>query len=175
MSLRIAALEKGKPGKKSRAQLLGLVPKLVYDDGRTKQSFKDETDINKIMQRFSVTGTISHLAKWKGVYADFSDFDFMEQEQKLTRGAEIFAELPAEIRREFGQSAAAFFAYVNNPANADDLRKNLPALAEPGRQIPLTSPRNADTEAAVAAASEPASVDLQKTPAKPETTPPASS
>ena len=35
----------------------------LYKDGRTKQSFRDETDINQIMKRAQVTGTISHLNK----------------------------------------------------------------------------------------------------------------
>ncbi len=152
MSLTISRLAKGK---ETRAELLALVPDLVYKDGRTKQSFKDDTDINKIMARFDKTGTISHLAKFEGVYADFSDFDFHEQSNKLARGGEIFAALPAEMRREFGQSPAKFFAYVNDPENIDDLRKKLPGLAAPGQQLPQVAMPDADKEAALAAASEP--------------------
>ncbi len=175
MSQLIANLHRSHPGKKNREQLLKLVEPPEYKDGRTKQCFKDDCDINKIMTRFEVTGTISHLAKWEGVYADFSDFDFQMQTQQLTRGREIFDELPAEVRKEFGQSPAAFFKYVNDPANADDLRKKLPALAKPGQQLPPVVSPTADNEAALAAASEPASVNPIKTPAKPETNPPASS
>ncbi len=127
-----------------------------YNDGRTKQCFKNECDIKKIMARADKAGTISHLEKYQGVYADYSDVDFQEITQKLTRGREIFDELPGELRAEFGQSPAAFFKYVNDPANAGDLRKKLPGLAEPGRQIiNPTVPPTADEEAAAAAASEP--------------------
>ncbi len=122
-----------------------------YTDGRTKQSFKDETDIQKIMARADRAGTISHLEKFEGVYADYSDFDFFEQTQKLTRGREIFDELPAELRQEFGQSPAKFFAYVNDPANLGELQKKLPALAKPGKQLPATSPPSADAATASAA------------------------
>ncbi len=142
--------------------MLALVPDLVYDDGRTKQSHRDETDIVKIMARFDKTGTISHLEKHEGVYADFSDFDFHEQTRKLTRGREIFDDLPAELRKEFGQSPAAFFEYVNDPKNIDDLKKRLPALAKPGRQIPLPVGPDADTDAVVAASSEPVASDQPK-------------
>ena len=128
---------------------------LEYLDGRTKQSFKDETDINKIMARFNTTGTISHLSKFEGVYADFSDFDFHKQSSMLSQGREIFDELPAELRREFGQSPAAFFAYVNDPENAEELRKKLPALAELGRQIPLPARPDADTEKVIIEADQP--------------------
>ncbi len=155
MSLTIAKLQLLSPGKKSRTQLLNLVKPRVYEDGRTKQSHRDECDIVKIMARFDVTGTISHLQKFEGVYGDFSDFDFREQTNMLTRGREIFDQLPAEVRQEFNQSPAAFFKYVNDPANADGLREKLPALAQPGRQLPKTSPPTADLEKKAKAANEP--------------------
>jgi len=155
MSQLIAQLARNKPQKRSRAQLLALVPDIEYKDGRTKQCFKDECDIDKIMTRFSITGTISHLAKWEGMYADFADFDFHSQITKLAEGNEIFAALPAEIRREFGQDPQAFFAYVNDAANRDELRQKLPALAKPGQQLPQKPTPDADLEAAEAAAGNP--------------------
>ncbi len=155
MSMRLAEiLRNTSPKPKTREKLLAIVPQPEYKDGRTKQAFKDETDIKNIMARADKAGTISHLQKFQGVYADFSDFDFHEQTKKLTRGREIFDELPAEIRQEFGQSPAKFFNYVNDPANEADLHKKLPGLAAPGRQITTVRPETAD-EAAVAAAREP--------------------
>ncbi len=106
----------------------------TYKDGRTKQSFRDETDINQIMKRAQVSGTISHLAKHEGRYADFSTFDFFENTLMLARGREIFDDLPVELRKEFSQSPEDFFRYVNDPANKDRLHELLPGLAEPGRQ-----------------------------------------
>ncbi len=141
-----------------------------YTDGRTKQSFRDECDINLIMKRAAIGGTISHLNKYEGAYADYSDYDFFEQTQKLTRGREIFDDLPAEVRREFGQNPAAFFDYVNDPANKGVLAKKLPDLAKPGTQLPDVTPPDADTQAARAAASEPASANPSPTP-PPEPTP----
>jgi len=107
----------------------------IYKDGRTKQAFKDETDINKILHRAQKAGTLSHIQKYEGSYGDFADFDFFEATIQLTKGREIFDALPSELRMEFNQSPAAFFAYVNDPANTDELLKKLPALAMPGRQM----------------------------------------
>ncbi len=106
----------------------------AYTDGRTKQSFKDETDINKILHRAQKAGSFSHLQKYEGTYSDFADFDFMDAQLQLTRGREIFDALPSELRREFSNSQAAFFDYVNDPANVGKLRERLPDLAKPGRQ-----------------------------------------
>ncbi len=181
MSQAIARLHLETPKKRTREQLLALVPEKKYEDGRTKQAHRDETDIVKIMARFDKTGTISHLAKFEGTYSDFSDFDFHEQTTKLTRGREIFDELPAELRKEFGQSPGAFFKYVNDPANADKLREKLPGLAKPGRQLAAITPPSADLDAAIAivkaaeaAASELASETEEKAPAKPDPSPPES-
>ncbi len=144
MSMHLAKLAAADGRKKlTRTQIIALAKATAYVDGRTKQCHADECDINKIMARFDVTGTISHLEKYEGVYADFSDFDFHEQSNKLAEGREIFDALSAEVRREFGQSPAKFFQYVNDPANADDLRNKLPDLAKPGTQL---NPKVAATE-----------------------------
>ncbi len=169
MSMHLSNLAALDPRKKlTRTQIIALQKATAYADGRTKQCHKDECDINKIMARFDKTGTISHLAKFEGVYADYSDFDFHEQTNKLTQGREIFDALPAEIRREFGQSPAAFFEFVNDPENIDHLREKLPDLAKPGQQLPAEASPTADHEAAVAAASEPASEPPEVTPPDPE-------
>ncbi len=109
--------------------------KFNYGKGRTKQSFKNQTDINKILKRAQKTGTLSHLAKYQGAYGDFASFDFMEAQNQIARGNTIFAELPSEIRNEFDQSPAKFLHFVNDPANVDRLKTLLPGLAEPGRQM----------------------------------------
>ncbi len=156
MSLTLRKLREASTKKNlSREDILALMPKKVYEDGRTKQCHKDECDIQKIMARFDRTGTISHLAKFEGVYADFSDFDFHKQTTDLARGETIFNELPAEIRREFGQSPQEFFDFVNDPENAGKLREKLPALAAPGTQLPKVTAPSADEEAAAAAEETP--------------------
>ncbi|AXL15078.1 internal scaffolding protein [Microviridae sp.] len=133
MSLKLFHLSReAKP--KTRAACLALCPAKVYDDGRTQQAFKDETNINKIMQRAQQTGTVSHIAKYAPFYGDFADFDFFENQRKLTLGREILDQAPSEIRAEFDNSPEKFFAYVNDPENVDRLPELLPMLAAPGKQ-----------------------------------------
>jgi hypothetical protein len=109
----------------------------VYVDGRTKQAFKDATDINKILYKAQKTGTISHLQKHQGAYGDFSDIDdLLTAHQRLQRGQEIFDDLPSEVRREFDQDLGKFFNYVNDPQNVDKLADLLPGLAKRGDQVP---------------------------------------
>jgi len=101
--------------------------------GRTKQAFKDDTDINRIIDRFQKTGALSHLNKHEAIYGDFAEFDFLAAQMQLARGKEIFDDLPSELRREFNQSPREFFEFVNDPANKGDLKRIFPQLAKPGR------------------------------------------
>ena len=132
-----------------------------YDDGLTKQSFKDSTDINKILHKAQRTGTISHINRYGAMYGDFEAFDFLEAQNQLAKAREIFDALPSELRAEFDQDPSQFFAYANDPANASRLEEVLPEIAEPGRYFPQV--RNTQSgqagpnvsQAAPAAASEP--------------------
>lgn len=108
-----------------------------YPDGMTKQAFKDECDINKILARAAQGDSIAHLAKYEAVYGDFTDIgDLLDAQLRLEKGRQIFAELPAEIRREFNQDVGAFFEFVNDPANRARLPEVLPQLALPANQLP---------------------------------------
>lgn len=112
-------------------------PKDYEGTGRTKQAYKDECDINKIMARVAKGNTITHLAKHGAVYGDFTDFSTLQDAYaKMQRGVSIFADLPGEVKREFGNDPAAFFSFVNDPTNKDRLGDVLPGLAKPGNQMP---------------------------------------
>lgn len=129
------------------------------EESMTKQSFKDDCDINKILARAQVTGSISHLAKYEAVYGDFENFDYGDAVARVARGREIFEELPSELRREFSQDPGSFFRFVNDPANKDRLEEVMPALARPGSYFPDVSPRtppNSTLEPVVAAPVVPA-------------------
>lgn len=117
----------------------GKIYEPVYEKpGRTKQSFMDECDINKILDRAGKVGSLSHLEKFGAEYADFSEAptDLLQAQERIQRGNEIFERLPAEVRREFKQDAFKFFEFVNDPANSDRLREVLPQLAQRGTQMP---------------------------------------
>ncbi len=104
-----------------------------YDDGRTKQSFKDSTDINKIIKKAQKAGGLAHALKYdKAVYGEFTNVDLLGAYAQCNRAIGIFADLPAEVRSEFDQDAFKFAGFASDPANIDRLVKLLPAIAEPG-------------------------------------------
>ena len=119
--------------------------KLTYKDGRTKQTFKDQTDIHKILAKAQRTGTVSHINTYGQQYGEFADFDFLQAQLQIAKGNEIFEALPSEVRSEFANEAGNFFAFANDPENVGRLDEILPKIAEPGAYFPAVH-GNAGTE-----------------------------
>lgn len=108
-----------------------------YKDGRTKQSFKDSCDVNKIIAKAQKAGTLTHLQKYpEAVYGEFADYDLLEAYEKLEYANKVFADLPSEVRREFGNDAIAFAGFASAPENRGRLTEILPALAKPTPMFP---------------------------------------
>lgn len=119
-----------------------------YLDGRTKQAFKDQCDINKIMQKYQRTGMLSHLAAHQAQYMDVAELDYHTAQTKIAQANQLFDSLPVNVKKEFRNDPGAFVDFVSDPANAGRLGELLPDLAAPGRQLPDI--RKATTAAAVA-------------------------
>ena len=107
------------------------------EDNRTKQAFKDQCDINKIIKRATKAGTLSHLQKYpEQVYGEFKNIDLLEAHRLVQKAHDIFDHLPIEVKQEFGQDAFAFAGFCANPANNHRLKELLPAIARPGEFYP---------------------------------------
>lgn len=123
----------------------------------TKQTFKDQCDINRVLDRAKTGAGLSHLANYGGLYGDFSNWDertYEDMQSEMARGVSIFNDLPAELRQEFDNNPGKFFGFVNDPANQERLEEIFPVLAQPGLQFPDVLGTIANTvTAAVAAAS----------------------
>ena len=119
------------------------------------QSFKDQTDINKILKRHSIKDAASHIALFPPeAYHEFQNIDLLEAHAQIGRANAIFGALPSEVRSEFNNDAFAFAAFASDPANNDRLTELLPKLAEPGRYFPNPVQRGGDGAGAATAPSE---------------------
>lgn len=106
--------------------------------GKTIQTFKNECDINRVLDRAKAGAGLSHLLNHQGSYGDFSAWDENTHENmqnELARANGIFYDLPSEIRLEFNNNPGRFFQFVNDPANSERLPEIFPELARPGRQL----------------------------------------
>lgn len=106
---------------------------------RTKQSMKDESDINMIMKKFIKTGVIDHSAKFGAEYGYATGLDFTTSMNIIAKGSSMFAELPAEVRARFNGDPAYFLDFVQDPANGDEMRKlGLREPEAPGAGLPAS-------------------------------------
>ncbi len=104
--------------------------------GRTKQSYKDSCDINKLLEKGAKQGGLSHIERHGAKYGDFAAIDWEQVPLQLAEGRQVFSELPAEIKREFNQSPGEFYEFVTNPENTNRIKELLPAIAERGNFFP---------------------------------------
>lgn len=86
-----------------------------------QQSFKDEVDINVLMERFKVTGQMPSGLRVPQ-FGDFSGVtDFRSAAAAVLAAQEAFMALPAKVRNRFGNDPQAYAEFCLNPANRDEL------------------------------------------------------
>lgn len=93
------------------------------ENGRTKQSFKAECDINNIMARYLKTGVLEHVRQNVGQYLDVTGADFQEAQNLVAGATSMFHELPSHIRTKFDNNPAEFLKFMENPRNAEEARE----------------------------------------------------
>lgn len=88
---------------------------------RTQQQFQADVNVNNIMKRYKKTGQISHLSGRQGQYMDLTSApDYFEAMQKIATANTAFLNLPAEVRRRFGNDPALLLEFIHNPDNYDE-------------------------------------------------------
>jgi len=91
---------------------------------RTKQSFAEESEINRIVARYQKTGIVDHVAKYGGMYGDMPDQDdFHEAMNLVTEAQTMFNDLPSNVRSRFTNDPAEFLEFVSDPENRDEMIK----------------------------------------------------
>lgn len=111
-----------------------------YNDqpSKTKQSFREESNINLIMAKYTKTGLIDHVNKHGGQYKDMpTETDFHASMSVVAEANSMFEELPAAIRAEFENDTGKFLDFVTDPENSD-------ALVEMGLANAPQEPRTED-------------------------------
>lgn len=93
---------------------------------RTKQAFKDECDINNIIDRFNTTGVISHVNTRQPKYGDFSgmsDTHYMDSLNTVLAARESFDSLPARVRERFANNPENLLRFLQNPSNKKEAQE----------------------------------------------------
>lgn len=89
----------------------------------TKQSFKDECDINTLMARYQSTGEMPVLNDVAPQYLDACGWDYQDCQNRVLEAQALFLELPSKLRSRFENDPAQFLAYVADKANHAEMRE----------------------------------------------------
>lgn len=88
--------------------------------GRTKQSFKDECDVNRIVAHAARTGVLPNRGG-NPLYGDFSEVPDYQAALSVVQSAEgKFNSLPAQLRARFKNDPGQFLEYIGNPDNHEE-------------------------------------------------------
>ncbi len=124
---------------------------------RTKQSFIDECDINKIVAQYDRTGLLTHVSNAQPLFVDVSETGTYREALQNVRAVEAhFLELPSKIRARFENDPAQ---YLDWQATATDEDINdvfggpvppptstpSPDPTPPAPDVPRTPPTDSDS------------------------------
>ncbi|UPW41038.1 internal scaffolding protein [Sigmofec virus UA08Rod_5692] len=117
------------------------------------QSHAESCDIHVILERFAA-GETDVLSRAQGFYADTSDMPktYMEVLNSVLAGEQAFAELPAEVKRQFGNSFSVWVASFDKPDFAEKM-----GWSQTSQQVQDFASSSAPASAASAAPAAPAS------------------
>lgn len=93
------------------------------DESRAKQAFKDECDINTLVERFGLGYEMPRGLRIPR-YGDFSEVtDYHSAANALAAARESFDALPAHVRARFQNDPGAFVDFCSDDANEAEMLK----------------------------------------------------
>lgn len=109
-------------------------PAEVGERSMTKQSFKDESDVNLIMARYLKTGILESQMRQVPRYGDFTSAeDYHSCMNRVRAAEELFMRLPAKVRDYVDNDPKKLLELVFDPARVDECRELglIPEIKEP--------------------------------------------
>ena len=92
---------------------------IIFPEGEDmcKQSFAAECDINNIMAQYQRTGTLEFTNAHSPQYGDATGVDFQTAMNIVITAENMFAEMPAHLRKKFDNDPSIFMDFIDNPEN----------------------------------------------------------
>ena len=106
----------------------------------TQQHFKEECDINTIMERFGVTGELPTNIR-QPMSTDFIEaMDFQQAQNALLEAESSFMELPAQVRAKFENNPAALIEYLEADLDEGGTKDRQEFMGKYGLTKPVATP-----------------------------------
>ena len=92
------------------------------EETRTHQEFKEETDINTIIDRFGIGNEFTPPDGWiTSIDLIDAPTDYQTVMNQLNEAKAQFMSIPAKIRGQFENDPGKFMAFASDPANVDEM------------------------------------------------------
>ena len=123
----------------------------------TKQSFREQVNINFIIRKYDKTGVISHLNRRTPTFGDFSNVtSYQEALEQVEAAQSAFMDLPHEVRTWAMNDPGRLIELVNDESNAEQMAElGLGALFEATHGYAPPDPKKVESEVPTASPSEP--------------------
>lgn len=93
---------------------------ICNDVSLTQQSFKDDADINVMLERFKITGVLKQGVR-APTYGDFTGIsDYRSAVEAIHQATLSFMDLPAKVRSRFENDPQKFLEFCSDPKNRDE-------------------------------------------------------
>lgn len=122
--------------------------------GRTKQSFKDECDINNLMAKYLKTGHMDHVNQSLPRFERVSEHDFQSAQNLIADAKSMFENIPSAVRARFENNPGKLLDWVHDPANVQEAAslgfldlERVPETLRPQPKAATTPPAAADAAA----------------------------
>lgn len=91
---------------------------------RTKQEFAEEADINTLVKRYGLMGTMPKDHR-VAMFGDFESgpLDYHEAQNTIRAADEAFMSMPPEVRYRFGNNPQSLMEFVSNSENREEVKK----------------------------------------------------
>lgn len=109
------------------------------DPSLAQQSFKDDVDINVMLEKFKVTGVMPSGVVMP-TYGDFSGVsDYRSAVEAITKANNAFMDMPANVRNRFDNDPQKFLEFCANPENRAEAERLglVPKVPEPVPPEPM--------------------------------------
>ncbi len=94
-------------------------------EGRTEQHHARACDINTIMAKYLKTGVMDHISKYQPIYGDVTSADYKKSMDLVAGVKTEFEELPAYVRKEFGEDVNEYLKAMQTPEGVQELQSIL--------------------------------------------------
>lgn len=108
---------------------------------RTKQSFREQVNVNSIIARHRKSGMLDHVNGKQPFYGDVSNIrSYQEALNVVNTASELFNGMSASIRRRFDNDPLRMIEFLQDPRNLQEAQELGMVAKAPAKPVEASTP-----------------------------------